>query len=260
MSTIEKENKRKETTSRAGVILAAGMGTRLAGASDQTRLKPLTPVGGVPLIQRTIQSLELAGCTEIVIVLGFGFHEMRTEILEVTRTLDTLPITFVYNDRYQLKNGLSVLAAKDHIQGTFVLTMADHVLSDEMMLLAGTHTPPEGGATLLVDYRVDAVFDLEDATKVFVKDGWIKTIGKELPGGNAIDTGVFVCTEALVEKIAEINKNKGDASLSEGVQMLASEGRMRALDIGDAFWQDVDTPEMLAHAEAMLKAESKLEN
>ena len=37
------------TGARTGVILAAGFGSRLAQVSEKA-LKPLTPVGGVPLI------------------------------------------------------------------------------------------------------------------------------------------------------------------------------------------------------------------
>lgn len=184
-------------------------------------------------------------------VLGYGFHEMRSDILGSAP--HALPITFVYNDRYQLSNGLSLLAAKAEIEGTFVLTMADHILSDEMMTIAASHTPPEMGATLLVDYRIDTVFDLDDATKVQTQGDNIVAIGKQLETYNAIDTGVFVCTPALIHKIESQYKEKGDASLSEGIQLLSNEGVMKALDIGDAYWQDVDTPEMLAHAETMLK-------
>ena len=241
-------------SSRTGVILAAGMGTRLAGVSDQTRCKPLIPVAGVPLIHRTIRSLELAGCQRIVMVLGYGFHEMRSEILGSGP--HALPVTFVYNDKYQLSNGLSLLAARPEIEGTFVLTMADHILSDEMMKKAAAHTPPEMGATLLVDYRIDSVFDLDDATKVQTDGEYILAIGKQLSEYNAIDTGVFVCTPSLIDKIDTVYREKGDASLSEGVQALSEERLMRVLDIGDAYWQDVDTPEMLAHAETMLKKET----
>ena len=30
---------------------------------------------------------------------------------------------------------------------------------------------------------------------------------------------------------------------------MAQDGKVRGVDIGDAWWQDVDTPEMLARAE-----------
>ena len=46
----------------------------------------------------------------------------------------------------------------------------------------------------------------------------------------------------------------GNCSLSDGMRQLAAERRLRALEIGEAHWQDVDTPEALAHAEAVLMA------
>ena len=33
---------------------------------------------------------------------------------------------------------------------------------------------------------------------------------------------------------------------------MAEEGNARAIDIGDAWWQDVDTPEMLEQAEQQI--------
>jgi len=39
------------------------------------------------------------------------------------------------------------------------------------------------------------------------------------------------------------------------VRRLAASGRMHALDIGDGFWQDVDTPEMMVHATKALEGQ-----
>ncbi|WP_428236653.1 sugar phosphate nucleotidyltransferase [Gracilimonas sp.] len=239
-----------ELPTKTGVILAAGFGSRLAGADTDTDLKPLTSVGGTPLIYRTIDSLRTAGCGKVVIVLGFGFEEIKKDILD-SYTGD-VPIEFAHNKRYDLSNGISVLAAEPFIEGDFILTMADHILSDQMMELAGAHRPDEGTATLLVDYKVDEIFDMDDATKVMVKEGRIKSIGKLISEYNCIDTGVFVCTKGLLDEIKRVYEATGDASLSDGVQALAEAGKMHTLDIGDAYWQDVDTPEMLAEAEKML--------
>ncbi len=242
---------------KTGIILAAGFGSRLAGTDDETDLKPLTPVNGTPLIYRTIRSLEIAGCTNVVVVLGYGFNQIKEDILE--SYTGNLPVDFARNDQYDLSNGISVLAAEPFIEGNFILTMADHILSEEMMLIANEHRPPENGATLLVDYKVDEIFDIDDATKVYSENDQIVAIGKKINEYNCIDTGVFVCTPRLLEEIKKVYKNQGDASLSDGVQALADEHKMHTLDIGDAFWQDVDTPEMLEYAEKMLDAEIPLE-
>ncbi len=237
-------------SARTGVVLAAGFGSRLEGASAETTLKPLTPVAGVPLIQRTLRSLEVAGCERIVVVVGHGADEVEAAARSVHE--GGAELRFVVNERYDLANGVSVLAAREWIDGPFLLTMADHVFSDDVMRLAGSHSPPEHGATLLVDYDIDGVFDLDDATKVLEAQGRIADIGKQIADYNCIDTGLFVCTPALLDALADVYHERGDASLSDGIGHLATAGRMTVLDIGDGFWQDVDTPAMLAEAERRL--------
>jgi hypothetical protein len=41
---------------------------------------------------------------------------------------------------------------------------------------------------------------------------------------------------------------------------MAADGKVRAIDIGPAWWQDVDTPEMRAHAEENLGALARLKS
>ncbi|MFC2085731.1 sugar phosphate nucleotidyltransferase [Bacteroidota bacterium] len=238
------------SSSRAGIILAAGFGSRLQGVSDETSLKPLTPVGGRPLIFRTIESLARAGCDRVVIVLGHGADAVRRSVSEAYR--GSTELVFAVNPKYELQNGLSVLAARPFVGDEFVLTMADHVFGDSVMDIAAQHTPVVGGTTLLVDYKLDSIFDMDDATKVLAKDDRIVRIGKTITDYNCVDTGVFVGTSGLMDSIDEVFRSTGDASLSDGVQTLATRDVMRVLDIGPGFWQDVDTPEMLEHANRML--------
>ncbi|MEM9996872.1 MAG: NTP transferase domain-containing protein [Bacteroidota bacterium] len=235
---------------RTAVVLAAGFGSRLEGVSDETALKPLTPVAGVPLLKRTLGSLDRAGCDRIVLVVGHGADDVE----QAARALYDGPaeLRFAVNPRYDLANGVSVLAAQPHVDSPFLLTMADHVFGDEVMELARDHIPPADGATLLVDRDVAGVFDLDDATKVRTDGTRLVAVGKQLDTYDCIDTGLFVCTPALFDALQAVYDGRGDASLSDGVQHFAATDRMRVLDIGDGFWQDVDTPEMLAEAERRL--------
>jgi len=241
------------------VILAAGFGSRLAGTVDSTSIKPLTPVAGVPLIFRTIDGLQRAGHSRIVIVLGHKNDEIEEAVN--SKYENELEIIFTYNSKYHLKNGVSVLAAKDYIKndGIFTLTMADHILEQSLIDKAFEHQPVANGATLLVDYKTEDIFDMDDATKVKSVDHKIVDIGKQINDYNCIDTGLFVCTTGLLDILEELFTKNGDVSLSEGVNRLAGEGKMYTLGIGDAFWQDVDTPEMLQYAEEVLSKKERNE-
>lgn len=234
---------------RTGVILAAGYGSRLHHNND-IYFKPLTSIKGTPLILRVIDSLTSANCNRIVIVLGFGYEQVKSKILELYR--GETPLEFVYNDKYELSNGVSTIKASKYIDDEFILTMADHLFDDQMMELAAKSNPPQDGALLLVDYKIDSIFDLDDATKVLEAEHKIKAIGKKLSYYNCVDTGVFIATSALTKALERVFNKKGDVSLSDGVQLLANQKKMEVVDIKDSFWQDVDTPEMLANAENML--------
>jgi choline kinase len=232
---------------KTGVVLAAGTGSRLS--PDEA--KPLVAVDRIGLMLRTLASLEMAGCRRAVMVLGWQAEIIQAHI-ESTYT-GTLDLNFAINPDYHLQNGLSVLSARPLVRNDFILTMADHILDDAIMERVRFHQPPEGGATLCVDYKLDTIFDMDDATKVETEGTTIKNIGKELEAFNCVDTGVFVCTRGLMDGIEAVYRQKGDASLSEGVKRLADQGKMEALDIGDSYWQDVDTPDMLTHAEKLLE-------
>ncbi len=236
---------------RLGVVLAAGLGSRLVG-DNTCRLKPLVPVDGISLLLRTLQNLEIS-CDRVVIVLGYGADIVQDSVL--SQYQGPLHLDFVLNERYHLSNGVSLLAAQKHIKGEFILTMADHVMDKKLLELARDHHLAPESCTLLVDYKLASIYDMTDATKALVEDGKIIKIGKELDKYNCVDTGLFVCDPTLLDCLNRIFKEKMDVSLSEGAQLLAAYGRMNALDIFDAFWQDVDTPEMLAHAEKMLSIE-----
>ena len=57
---------------------------------------------------------------------------------------------------------------------------------------------------------------------------------------------MFLCTPALFTDLESAGRD-GNCSLSDGMRLLARDGRLRALEI-DAPWYDLDTPEAVAHA------------
>src|SRR6266446_1763013 len=78
----------------------------------------------------------------------------------------------------------------------------------------------------------------------------VADIGKEIARYDALDTGMFLCSPALFGRLEAATKD-GDCSLSDGMRQLASQRRLRAMEIGEAQWQDVDTPQALAYAEGV---------
>ena len=230
------------------VILAAGLGSRLRGESKATP-KPLVRCGGITLLKRTLLTASREGIERFVIIVGCQGDEAAAA---GDPDLAHLELIFVHNPDFRLSNGVSVLKARPHIRGEFFLMMSDHIV-DRAVYRTLQGEPARDGLVLAVDYKLSTIFDMDDATKVRVGPrNTIAEIGKEIPHFDAVDTGVFRCSEVLFEHLQAVFDERGDTNLSHGVQALSATGNARVADVGDAWWQDVDTPETKVHGESVL--------
>ena len=233
----------------AAVVLMAGSGSRLR-LGKGTPVKPLIPVLGRPLISYTFEVLASAGVKTIYAVVGYKSETLIKELK--TSIPENLSVRFVHNKEWKKKNGMSVLAASRHLTSSFFLTMCDH-LFDRSIIECLRRAAAEDQLNLAIDRKVESIFDLDDAMKVKTCGDRIIAIGKDLADYDAIDTGVFLCAPNIFDYLERAKRN-GDCSLADGVRLMAAEGKARAVDIGQAWWQDVDTPEMLRQAECKMAA------
>lgn len=227
-----------------GVILMAGIGSRL-GAAGGALAKPLVQIAGRPLISYTFEALARAGVRNVHAVMGAQSDRLTSALLPLVPP--ALQFSTIVNPDWQKQNGVSVLAAAGRVSAPFLLVMGDHLFEPAILqaLLAGAD-PAQ--VNLAIDRKVGSIFDLDDATKVATEGDRLIEIGKELTRYDAIDTGVFLCPEEIFTYLQAAQRD-GDCSLSDGVRLMAADGKVRAVDVGDAWWQDVDTPEMLRQAE-----------
>lgn len=233
---------------RTAIVLAAGNGDRFVNGTRDSKL--LHPLLGQPLLLRTLASAREAGIDSAIVVLGYQADRVR-ELAE-RGAPSTLSLSFAYNAEWRLENGLSVLAARPLADDQrFALLMGDHVFEPAVLrrLLHATCDADE--SILAVDSRPATPEVAAEATKVLRDGSRIVAIGKDLTDYDALDTGLFVCAPTLFNAL-DTARATGDTTLSGGIREIARRGLMRAQEIGDARWCDIDTVSDLEAAESAL--------
>jgi 1L-myo-inositol 1-phosphate cytidylyltransferase len=203
---------------------------------------------GKPILEHVILRAHQAGIDNFVIVVGYRSDLIRRWL--DSRWLGKLSVTLIENPEYHKHNGISVLKARGEIHEKFLLLMADHIFEPKTAKVLMEQPLAPGEVILAVDPKIDRVFDLQDATKVRREGNFIVDIGKEIANYDALDTGMFLCNPVLFDRLESAIRD-GNCSLSDGMRQLAQERKLRALEIGEAQWQDVDTPEALAYAKSI---------
>ena len=239
------------------LIIAAGYGSRLRDLSES---KPLTPVAGKPLIELGVRQAMTAGVERVVVVTGHEGARVEAYLTDLASSAD-VEIYAERIDDWSKPNGYSVMAGAARIAAMggsdFLLMMADHIFSAEILQRLARAGAADRGVTLGIDRRITSeLIDPDDATWVETgADGFIRAIGKTISGYDAVDCGAFLATQELPRAIAAAITEGKSGSLSDGMQYLADRGRAATLDIGQAWWLDVDDARahVLAEAEAPVR-------
>ena len=222
----------------------AGAGSRLRGSANAIA-KPLIPIAGRPLISYAIDSFDKVGVKTLHAVVGPNGDELAAAVAPLLPAhMQFRPIS---NPNWQKQNGVSLLTAAGKVRSPFFLAMGDHLFEPSILDHLIAHADLDR-LNLAVDRKIDSIFDLDDAMKVRTQDTLIVAIGKKLEIYDAIDTGIFLCPEIIFAYLRRTLKDD-DCSLADGVRLMAADRKALAIDVGWAWWQDVDTPEMLARAE-----------
>ena len=230
------------------LIIAAGYGTRLREISQS---KPLTPIAGVPMLELAVRQVRATGVERVVVVTGHNAIEIEKFLPSLSARVG-IPVVSERVLHWSTPNGHSVVAGAARIDGDYLLVMADHLFETGILERLARQGTRSRGVTLAIDRRLDnPLIDPADATWVKTDaDGRIEAIGKTIPEYDAVDCGAFLATPELAQAIRSAIANGAAGSLSEGMQRLADAGRAATMDIGAAWWLDVDDPRAHAIAEA----------
>ncbi|HFA47768.1 MAG TPA: hypothetical protein ENJ95_01975 [Bacteroidetes bacterium] len=239
-----------KTTVKNAVILAAGKSSRFR-ESGVLKPKVLMKVGGLRLLERAILTLNKAGVEHFRISVG-AYRDQIVPEMKASKRLKGIDVEYVECEDYEKGNGVSFGAGAAGFDEPFLLTMSDHIFTPATVesFIEKTAEQPHLPA-LACDPKLDEVFDMDDATKVVSKDGFINNIGKEISGYDLVDTGLFYFPKKYGKRVAKLAKD-GAHSVSNIIQEFIDESGVRAVSLPDAMWQDVDNPDMKKEAERRL--------
>lgn len=230
------------------LIIAAGQGTRLKAKGE---VKPLVQLLGVPLIERVIRSAVKGGADDFYVVTGYQGEKVANFLKQLSKRLN-VAVTLIQNDDWQKENGFSVLKARDVLKEPFLLLMADHLFDPCIIRALQEQSLNKGEVLLAVDTDINnPLVDVEDVTKVCIKDGYILNIGKTIDDFNGFDTGLFLCTPAIFEALERASKIHNDTTLSAAIRVLAEDKCAKSVQT-NGFWIDVDDEKTHKKAEKTL--------
>ncbi|MDP9237815.1 MAG: NTP transferase domain-containing protein [Chloroflexota bacterium] len=234
------------------LVLAAGDGDRMCLPSPDLP-KPLLPLAGRPIIARVLDALGAAGVTHSTIVVGHRGEEIRDAMTH--RAPRGMSLRFIENGGYLLGNARSLWAARSAMKRNFLLVMADHLLHASLLRAL---TPSAGDrCRLAVDFAAPDDPRAEEATRALVREGRVVDLGKEIATWNALDTGAFWGTPRLFDALTP---DRRDGELSAVFASLARAGELDAADVSGCPWIDIDTPDDLRRAAAMVAPGGALES
>lgn len=236
-----------------GMILAAGLGTRLRPLTDEIP-KALVTVGGTPMLERIAHRLIEAGVDRLVINIHHHADRIRAFVDE--RDGFGVDTRLVLEPDAPLETGGGLLNARDHFRdGPFFLHNVDVICDLDLRDMLAAHVRDDPLATLAVsdrDSRSVLRFD-DDGLQARV-DREAETVEAERgPRGPSRDRA-FAGIHVVAPRIFDLMAERGAFSIIAPYLRLAGAGhRILPYDIGSALWLEVGDPERLERARRLMR-------
>lgn len=229
------------------VILAAGIGRRLAGAG-WGKPKCLLPCPQGTLLDNAIASALAVGVTEFVIVVGF----QRERVMEAARAHEA-QFDFVFNERFASTNTLySLSLAGDRLRDGFWLFNGDVWFRREVL----DRLKEFPGSALAVEAKLCG----EEEVKVVVDStNRIRGIGKALNPAECLGEYVGVakfdasCSRAFLRQLKSLTAANGSDGLyyESVLDAILKEKPITAARLSRSEAIEIDTPSDLESARAL---------
>ncbi|MFM2321453.1 MAG: hypothetical protein RL612_600 [Actinomycetota bacterium] len=225
--------------SKQVVILAAGMGTRLARPLP----KPLTELrDGRSIMKQQIDNLKYAFAESyrVMIVVGFKLEAIIERFPEAT---------FVYNEFFdQTNTSKSLLKALRASGDGGVLWMNGDVVFDPEVLVRVTPMMDSNQSFIVVNQS--KVSD-EEVKYTLDTEGYIKELSKQVVGGLGEAVGInYVSAQDKAALIARLGEVDDQDYFERGIEFAIEKdaARFKAVDISDLYAVEVDFAEDLERA------------
>ena len=212
--TPKNNKKKKEENKMIGVILAAGMGTRLRPLTDNIP-KALLEINNVTLLERMIKNCIDAGMNKFIVLVGYKKETVEEICPKIAEKYD-IEITVLENEKYDVTNtSVSTYIASKYIEENdkddFILVNGDNVVDPKIISrLAETNN-----TGMIVDNFKDLneeSFKLIIANESFNEDnsianGKIEDIGKglDIPSSSGEFIGV---SKVVKDDLTQFNRKK----------------------------------------------------
>ncbi|NIP82675.1 MAG: NTP transferase domain-containing protein [Gemmatimonadetes bacterium] len=236
-----------------GMILAAGLGTRLRPLTDRVP-KALVPVAGLPMLERIAHRLIEAGVDRLIINVHHHADQIRTFVDD--RQGFGVDTRLVFEPGSPLETGGGLLNARDRFRrdAPFFLHNVDIICDVDLAAMYRAH-PADALATLAVndrDSRRLLRFDEEGLqARVDPETGAVEA--ERGPRGEARDVA-FAGIHVISPTIFDLVEERGAFSIIGPYLRLAGAGhRILPYDIGAALWLEVGDPDRLDRARRFMQ-------
>ncbi|EHR0217390.1 phosphocholine cytidylyltransferase family protein [Clostridium perfringens] len=217
------------------LILAAGRGTRISRYLSG-KPKCTVDIGGITLIENTINKLKESGIKNIALIVGYNQNEIR-------KVLENYEVEFYYNPFYDVTNSAaSAWFAKEFIKEDEDLIIMNGDVYVESLLLEEVVKEKMSPVLFADNTRKE-----EADYKFYYENNVLIKYGKELEGNDITGeyVGIAKINKDFIKLFKEslenmINNQKHGLWWENALYRLSDEKNIYVKDVDGKFWAEVD--------------------